>query len=337
MTDVVAYNHYFGWYLGDIAMNGRWLDEFHSQNPSIALGLSEYGAEGNIALHSENPHVRDYTEEYQCVYHEGMLETFAARPYIWGTYLWNMFEFGSDMRDEGMVKGRNNKGLVNFARTVKKDAFYLYKTYWGATPFVHICGRRFVNRCGNTTAIKVYASGADEVLLTVNGIDPRRVKGERIFRFDAVPLNPGINEIKAVGYCGGEEKSGEQILLNRVKTPDLNYIMPADESRADSVSNWFDEDLSGERLSLHEGFLCIKDNLGDVMENPLGQKLVMAAVDKFAKELSGGAEGHTKIDGAILNALSGTTVEEVLKMAGQPKELIIAFNKELQKIKKDED
>ncbi|MGN1161042.1 MAG: glycoside hydrolase family 2 protein, partial [Candidatus Fimenecus sp.] len=156
ITDILAYNHYFGWYMGCVDDNAPWLDNFHKNYPNICLGLSEYGCEGILAYHNDNPQMQDYSEEYQAYYHEKMLETFATRDYLWATYVWNMFDFASDMRDEGGVKGRNNKGLVTFDRKIKKDSFFIYKAYWSEEKFVHLCSRRYVNRTNEKVDIKVY-------------------------------------------------------------------------------------------------------------------------------------------------------------------------------------
>ena len=146
ITDVLSYNHYFGWYMGDVSENGPWLDEFHKKNPDRPVGISEYGAECILSWHSAKPENHDYTEEYQAYYHHEMLKTFAQRPYIWSTHVWNMFDFAADARDEGGCKGRNNKGLVTYDRKIKKDAFYVYKAYWTTEPMVHVSGRRFTDR-----------------------------------------------------------------------------------------------------------------------------------------------------------------------------------------------
>ena len=65
-----------------------------------------------------------------------------------------MFDFGSASRNEGGVRGRNNKGLVTFDRKTKKDAFWLYKAYWSDKKFVHITGERYVNRPAGKSTIK---------------------------------------------------------------------------------------------------------------------------------------------------------------------------------------
>lgn len=78
-----------------------------------------------------------------------MAEILMARPYLWSTHVWNMFDFGCAARNEGGTAGRNNKGLVTLDRKIKKDAFYLYKAYWSREPFVHLCGRRYAQRPGD--------------------------------------------------------------------------------------------------------------------------------------------------------------------------------------------
>ena len=79
-----------------------------------------------------------------------------------------MFDFAADARDEGGMKGINQKGLVTFDRKLKKDAFYLYKAHWSEEPFVHVCGRRYVNRAEEVTEIKVL-SNQPSVSLFVDG------------------------------------------------------------------------------------------------------------------------------------------------------------------------
>ncbi len=101
------------------------------------MGIAEYGAEGIIAYHTETPKMKDYTEEYHALYHEKVLQIFHKHPQVWDTYVWNMFDFASDFRDEGGVQGMNNKGLVTYDRSIKKDAFYYYKASWSQESVIH--------------------------------------------------------------------------------------------------------------------------------------------------------------------------------------------------------
>ena len=148
ITDLESYNHYFGWYGGQMEQNGPWLDQFHAEHPDICIGISEYGCEGIINWHSNTPQCKDYTEEYQALYHEHMAQVFEDRPWVWASHVWNMFDFGCAARNEGGVSGRNNKGLITMDRKTKKDSYFVYQAYWTQTPMVHIAGRRHAQRAG---------------------------------------------------------------------------------------------------------------------------------------------------------------------------------------------
>ena len=62
VSDVLSYNHYFGWYGGETDMNGPWFDKFHEKYPNRPIGVSEYGAEA-LNWHTSDPVQGDYTEE----------------------------------------------------------------------------------------------------------------------------------------------------------------------------------------------------------------------------------------------------------------------------------
>ena len=65
------------------------------------------------------------------------------RPFVWGTFVWNMFDFAVSTRHEGGIPGRNDKGLVTYDRKIKKDAFFFYKANWSDEPMLYITSRRF--------------------------------------------------------------------------------------------------------------------------------------------------------------------------------------------------
>jgi len=197
-------------------------------HPNRAVGLSEYGCDG---WHSNTPECKDYTEEYQAEYHEHMAKLLAERPEIWGSYVWNMFDFGCDMRDEGGVKGRNNKGLVTIDRKIKKDAFYVYKAYWSDEKFVHIASKRFAIRSDEKINIKIY-SNMEKIRLFVNGEYLGEKEGKKIFIFENVSLDMGANYIKAVGISDDEEISDRTTFIREEK-PFAGYIRSADEEEAE--------------------------------------------------------------------------------------------------------
>ena len=196
ITDIIGWNLYLGWYVPFLWLNDVWIRFYHMVYPNRCLGYSEYGAEGMPNLHSEHPHRGDNTEEYQNVYHEYMLKCFRRHPYMWGTYVWNMFDFAADARNQGGEPGMNHKGMVTFDRKIKKDCFYLYKAYWNKKePFVYIAGRRFIYRKRYTQEICVY-SNQSEVSLYLNDKLVETKHGEAVFKFN-VQLLDGENKLEA--------------------------------------------------------------------------------------------------------------------------------------------
>ena len=185
-----------------------------------------------------------------------MAKLLAERPEIWGSYVWNMFDFGCDMRDEGGVKGRNNKGLVTIDRKIKKDAFYVYKAYWSDEKFVHIASKRFAIRSDEKINIKIY-SNMEKVRLFVNGEYIGEKEGKKIFIFENVSLDMGANYIKAVGISDDEEISDRTTFIREEK-PFAGYIRPADEEEAEGGKNRFDdmdkESLEAEKLEFNPEF-----------------------------------------------------------------------------------
>ena len=199
IPDVIAYNHYFGWYGGDTSMNGPWFDAFHKEFPHIPIGVSEYGCEA-LDWHSSKPQQGDYTEEYQAYYHEELIKQLFTREYLWATYVWNMFDFGADARNEGGENGMNHKGLVSFDRKYKKDSFYAYKAWLSEEPFVHICGKRYVDRVEEYTRVTVY-SNLPEVELYVNGTPFARQRSDSRFFLFEVPNKGETHLIAKAGDC----------------------------------------------------------------------------------------------------------------------------------------
>ncbi len=217
VPDMVSYNLYFGWYFPITALAGWKLDNFHRKYPDTPLGLSEYGAEGMPNLHSRFARRMDNTEEYQCIYHEKMLKIINDREYLWGTHLWNMFDFAADARNQGGEPGMNHKGLVTFDRKTKKDAFYLYKAFWSSEKFIHIAGKRFSNRTGARMKVKVY-SNCGEVTLSNNGARIGTKKGAGIYEFEIA-----LSEKNAItAECGGITDTA---VFHKVQKKDPAYKM----------------------------------------------------------------------------------------------------------------
>lgn len=225
ISDLVAWNLYLGWYVPGLFLNDLFLKFYHWKYPNRCLGYSEYGAEGMPNLHSGKPKRGDQTEEYQAKYHEYMLNCFARHPFLWSTYVWNMFDFAADARDQGGEPGMNHKGLVTFDRKIKKDSFYIYKAWWSEEPFVHLCGKRYEYRTEEITDVTVY-SNQQEVSLYQNGKRIGVKKGRHAFHF----------QVKLEQENHLEARSGDlkdEAVIYRTDTPRPEYKVKKSKSK-----NW---------------------------------------------------------------------------------------------------
>lgn len=328
VPDVLSYNHYLGWYGGDVSMNGPWYDKFHRDFPDRAVGLSEYGAEA-LDWHSSEPVQGDYTEEYQARYHEEMIKQIARRPYIWATHVWNMFDFAADARAEGGENGMNHKGLVTFDRKYKKDAFYAYKAWLSGEPVLHICGKRYADRCEDPTAVTVY-SNLEEVELFADGKSlGKQKKGEfPFFRFEV----PNRGETKLTAKAGDLT---DESLIRRVAVFNEAYRM----KEQGGLVNWYELDAPPGRFS-------VNDRLGDILATAGGKLFVLKMAPRLLKKVKttlkgkGGGMGagmSIPLNKSTLEMGKGFTIKRLFTMAGDrlfTKEDVLAVNAELNKIKK---
>ena len=329
LPDIMSYNHYFGWYMGDVNGNAEWLDDFRAARPDRTIGISEYGCEAILTWHNSDPKQGDYSEEYQAYYHESLLRIFAERPYLWATHVWNMFDFGVDGRNEGGVAGRNNKGLVTYDRKIKKDSFYIYKAYWTTDPFVHITSKRYYYRAEKTTTVKVY-SNCDKVTLYVNGKEFATQEGKYIFTFE-VPLKTlGATKIKAVSGDVSDEAS-----IKYVRKPYKGYILKTEAK----VDNWFDKNNEFD-FKFPEGYFSIKDKLGNIMATEEGEALINSLIDRVVKIMMSGpdsqSKGEVKISKGMMKLASSMTIERIAGLAGDKvtADMLFEVNEMLNKIKK---
>ncbi len=318
IPDVISYNHYFGWYGGDTSMNGPWMDDFHKEFPDIPIGMSEYGCEA-LNWHTSDPKQGDYTEEYQAYYHEELIKQLYSRPYIWATHVWNMFDFGADARAEGGENGQNHKGLMTFDRKYKKDSFYAYKAWLSDEPFVHLCGKRYIDRVEDVTKITVY-SNLPEVELFVNGKSiGKKQSDEHFFYFD-VP-NKGKTKLKAVA---GE--FSDESVIKKVKKFNEKYRL----KEKGALLNWFD-------ITEVEGCYSVKDSIGSIMKSEEGKALFMNMFQEMSKG-SAMASGF-KMNAAMMRMMGGFTVMRLVSMAEAAdfkvtKEQVLDLNAKLNQIKK---
>ena len=297
IPDVVSYNHYFGWYGGDVSMNGPWFDKFHAMHPTLPIGCSEYGCEA-LNWHNSTPLQGDYSEEYQAYYHEELIKQLFTRKYMWATHVWNMFDFGADARSEGGENGQNHKGLVTFDRKYKKDSFYAYKAWLSDDPFVHLCGKRYIDRVEDVTKVTVY-SNQPEVELFANGVSlGKKTAGDHFFRFDV----PNIGETKLVAVAGD---CRDESVIRKVEKFNEAYRLV----EKGAVLNWFD-------ISAPEGRFSLNDKLSDVLAQPEGQQLFAGMFGSLM-----GGEGKMNAAGfevgpEMMGMMGGFTVLRLFTLMG---------------------
>ncbi len=336
IPDVVSYNHYFGWYGGDTSMNGPWFDKFHATHPSIPIGVSEYGCEA-LDWHTSDPKQGDYTEEYQAYYHEELIKQLFSRKYIWATHVWNMFDFGADARAEGGENGQNHKGLITMDRKYKKDAFYAYKAWLVSPevdPFVHLCGKRYIDRVEGVTKVTVY-SNLPEVELFVNGESlGKKTAEDHFFYFDV----PSVGESKIVAKAGDLTDEGT---IRKVDEMNMDYVL----KEKGAVLNWFD-------VEAPEGRFSLNDKIADIMTSFWGKLWFIRLGLKLKKKMnankkasesgekkSGGFEVDLKADGGLMQMMGGFTVLRLSSMMGMmninfTKEELLKLNRQLNRIRK---
>ena len=320
IPDVVSYNHYFGWYGGDTSMNGPWFDKFHKRWPNIPIGCSEYGCEA-LNWHTSKPVQGDYTEEYQAYYHEELIKQLFSRKYLWATHVWNMFDFGADARSEGGENGQNHKGLVTFDRKYKKDSFYAYKAWLSDDPFVHLCGKRYVDRVEDVTKVTVY-SNLPEVELFANGVSlGKKTADDHFFYFDV----PNVGETELVAVAGEFRDAGK---IRKVE--EFNEAYRLREKNA--ILNWFD-------ITEVEGHFSLNDKIGDILGTLQGKMLFMGLIGKFMPKKGDKVAGGFEMNDGMMQMMGGFTVLRLSGMIGTmgvnlTKEDLLDLNAKLNKIKK---
>ena len=321
ISDVVSYNHYFGWYGGEVSMNGPWFDAFHKKYPNKPIGCSEYGCEA-LNWHTSRPMQGDYTEEYQAYYHEEMIKQFFSRKYLWATHVWNMFDFGADARAEGGENGQNHKGLVTIDRKYKKDAFYAYKAWLSEEKFIHIASKRYVDRTEDITNVTVY-SNLPEITLFLNGEKyETKTAEDHFFKFQ-VP-NKGRTIIEAV-YGDYRDKSE----INKVDVFNESYRL----KEKGAVLNWFD-------ITEREGYCSLNSKISDILGTMRGKLILCLLLMKKTKGMKKKGESNkssmvNKDTMAMIGSFTILRITSMVSMLGIEftKEELLNLNKKLNRIK----
>ncbi|MBR2987262.1 MAG: glycoside hydrolase family 2 protein, partial [Clostridia bacterium] len=282
--------------------------------------------------HTSDPKQGDYTEEYQAFYHEELIRQLFTRKYMWATHVWNMFDFGADARAEGGENGQNHKGLVTMDRKYKKDAFYAYKAWLSDEPFVHLCGKRYIDRVEDVTKVTVY-SNQPEVELFVNGKSlGKKTADDHFFYFDVPNVGESKLTVKAGELC-------DEGVIRKVDEPNMDYVL----KEVGAVLNWFD-------VTVIDGRYSLNDTIADIMKSKRGKLWFIGTMLKVKKKMnaakkgkgdkkSGGFDVDLGAGGGLMEMMGGFTVLRLTSMMGMmnvsfTKEELLKMNKKLNRIKK---
>ena len=295
-ADICAWNLYFGWYEGNVSQYKPWLDAFHASHPRLPVGLSEYGADALVAYQSPKPAVGDYSESYQEYYHEKLLEQIEKMPYLWCTYVWNMFDFAADAREEAGDPGKNHKGLVTYDRKTRKDAFYVYKARWSREPFVHLAGSRYVFRHEATTSIRVYTN-LPKVALYVDQKLFEEQEGRYLFSFEVPISGRHLIEARAEG-CS------DTITVEHVEKPYEGYRCKVKQGAV----NWLDG-------CSEEGFV-VTDRVGDILAVPEGRAFIEQLLSYVIEKRRAKGAPVREAEEGLIEGMADYSVERIFNMAG---------------------
>lgn len=219
LTDCIAWNRYDGWYGSQPSTLARFLDETHQAHPELCIGISEYGAGASIyhqqdSLRQPVPVSYWHPENWQTYYHMENWKILNERPFVWGSFIWNLFDFGAAHRHEGDRPGINDKGLVTFDRKVKKDAFYFYKANWNPEPMLYLAGKRNGRSLSDCRDIMAFCN-AGEVELWVNGRKVGKAAPDAYATvvWKNVSLQPGENHILVKTVAKKASLTDEVVIL----------------------------------------------------------------------------------------------------------------------------
>ena len=204
IVDVYSPSIWAGWYRGNFVDYVKYSqDEMQKVKHFLHV---EWGGDSHPGRHVEDaePTKKDWSETYIVKLIDWHLKEQENMPWLTGAAYWPFKDFSTPVRPENPVPYVNQKGVIERDFT-KKEAFYVFQSYWTTKPMVHIYGHNWNVRWGEVNEPKeilVY-SNAKNVELFVNGISQgTKTRNSQDYpaaglRWNVV-LAPGKNEIKAV-------------------------------------------------------------------------------------------------------------------------------------------
>jgi beta-galactosidase len=199
-VDILSYNVYANWNHTEIEQE---IDDARRMHPDKPMMIGEYGLDIERGRHAETPKHRDFSEEYACLYHETFWKAIMDRPYLAGSLIWVVCDFGAEQRVRNQtIRHMNQKGLFTFDRQ-PKDVAQFYRSQWANEPMVYIVSHTWTDRKKGGTPIRVY-SNCDAVELFLNGKSLGTRNKDETYLWTA-PLAAGSNELRAVARRGEKQ------------------------------------------------------------------------------------------------------------------------------------
>jgi beta-galactosidase len=325
-TDLIGYNRYFGWYYGKVPDMGPALDALHAKHPDIPMSVTEYGAGGALSQYTDNLDGGNITavgrvqpEEYQSWYHEEAWKQLKARKYLYATWVWNMFDFASNMRAEGDSVDLNSKGLVAFDHKTRKDAFYFYQANWSKTPVIHLTGKRYADRAYPVMTVKAY-SNAEKVRLTVNGVDKGEVAcPDSICVWPSVTLAPGPNKAVVTASIGGQTISDDATWNGPQAAAGIHI------KSGSLLVQTIDRILYGSDTFFDGGKTVAGGGLF-AAAGPSDPRVSSWRYGDHFKYAIPVSNGHWKVTVHTLDPTSGTTADTLMSVAANGQQVVAPFN-----------
>ena len=210
VPDLIVWQQNLGLERGIINDLSIWIDKQHKDWAHLRSAVA-YGAPGSINLQINsslkpvdvNPQWEP--ERWQTDFHEGYTRYLGRDTLFWGTWINNMFEFGSVRHADGISRA----GLVTFDRNNEKDAYFLYRAMWNKkSPTLHLTDKRRNIRQDSIQQIKFYSSVKAKPTLVVNR-DTVRVREYAPCQFisDSIVMTGQNNVVLSAG-----ELSDQQII-----------------------------------------------------------------------------------------------------------------------------
>jgi len=190
------------------------LDDFHRSHPSIKILVSEHT--NADATKRGSPQL----EREQARRISNDLDIIESRPFVAGSALWSMHDYGTDYEPVWPVQ---KSGILDIYRN-PKEAYHMLRARWRRSPVIHLAydwTRQHVD--GEPVEVRVYTN-CDRVRLARNDEVVGERKGGNPVVWN-IPLTEG--ELTAIGI-----EAGKEVVTDSMSTPGkasrLEIVGPGD-------------------------------------------------------------------------------------------------------------